>query len=480
MAGYIIGAVLVLLVVFVAILLVRTLLFVPRELPPVQQDTITVDREKIVNDMISMIQCKTVSNRDDALVDWGEYKKFQELLRERFPLVHQHCTLEHVGKTGLLYHWQGKSAQEPSVCMAHYDVVPIDEEGWDKPAFEGILEDGYIWGRGTLDTKGTLCGVMEAAEQLLSEGYVPAHDVYFSFSGEEEIDGDSCKEIVRYLEQHGIWPALVLDEGGAVVENSFPGVSQECAMVGIGEKGSVNMDFVIESQGGHASTPPPHTILGQLSEAVTRIERSPFRRQLTKPVQEMFDTLGRYSTFAYRLIFANLWCFLPLLDIICKKSGGELNAMMRSTVAVTRMEGSKAYNVLPPKASFGINMRLMGEDTIDYATSYLQKVIGNDAIQPQLVNGMNPSIYSDTSCDAWDKVARVIHNTWPEAVVSPYLMMACSDSRHYCRITDRVYRFSAMKLSKEERAMIHGNNERIPVDTLVKTVEFYVRFLREL
>ena len=197
MAGYIIGAVLVLLVVFVAILLVRTLLFVPKELPPVQQDTITVDREKIVNDMISMIQCKTVSNRDDALVDWGEYKKFQELLRERFPLVHQHCTLEHVGKTGLLYHWQGKSAQEPSVCMAHYDVVPIDEEGWDKPAFEGILEDGYIWGRGTLDTKGTLCGVMEAAEQLLSEGYVPAHDVYFSFSGEEEIDGDSCKEIVR-------------------------------------------------------------------------------------------------------------------------------------------------------------------------------------------------------------------------------------------------------------------------------------------
>lgn len=480
MAGYIIGAVLVLLVVFVAILLVRTLLFVPRELPPVQQDTITVDREKIVNDMISMIQCKTVSNRDDALVDWGEYKKFQELLRERFPLVHQHCTLEHVGKTGLLYHWQGKSAQEPSVCMAHYDVVPIDEEGWDKPAFEGILEDGYIWGRGTLDTKGTLCGVMEAAEQLLSEGYVPAHDVYFSFSGEEEIDGDSCKEIVRYLEQHGIRPALVLDEGGAVVENSFPGVSQECAMVGIGEKGSVNMDFVIESQGGHASTPPPHTILGQLSEAVTRIERSPFRRQLTKPVQEMFDTLGRYSTFAYRLIFANLWCFLPLLDIICKKSGGELNAMMRSTVAVTRMEGSKAYNVLPPKAGFGINMRLMGEDTIDYATSYLQKVIGNDAIQPQLVNGMNPSIYSDTSCDAWDKVVRVIHNTWPEAVVSPYLMMACSDSRHYCRITDRVYRFSAMKLSKEERAMIHGNNERIPVDTLVKTVEFYVRFLREL
>lgn len=472
--------ILAVILIFVSVILIRTLRFKPLEVQKADPKPVKLNEEKIVADMVDMIRCKTVSNRDESLVDRSEFAKFEALLEERFPNIYGACTFEKVGKTGLLFCLKGKSDQKPSICMAHYDVVPVEEENWTKPAFDGLIEDGCIWGRGTLDTKGTLCGVMEALEMKLAEGYVPENDLYLSFSGEEEIDGGSCADIVTHLEKKGIKPEFVLDEGGAVVEKVFPGVSKECAVVGVGEKGGLNVKLTMESKGGHSSTPPVKTVLGSLSKAVTAIESHPFGRQLTPPVAGMFDVLGRESTFLYRMIFANLWCFLPLLDMICKKSGGELNAMMRTTVAVTRMEGSKAYNVLPQKGTVGMNIRLMGKDNIESACDYLKKAIGNEDIKLEVVNGMNPSIYSDTKCEAWEKLSGVIRETWTEALVSPYLMMACSDSRHYCRITDKVYRFSAMRLSKEERGMIHGSDERVPIETLLKTVEFYVRLLELL
>ena len=216
---------------------------------------------------------------------------------------------------------------------------------------------------------------MEAAEKLIGEGFTPNHDIYFAFCGDEEVNGESCPEMVKWFEERGIHIAMVVDEGGAVVENVFPGVKGECALIGTAEKGLMNVEFKAKSNGGHASTPPVHTIVGELSQAVVNVEKKPFQRHLTKPVKEMLDTLGRHSGFGYKILFANMWLFEGLFDQVCKMSGGELNAMIRTTCAMTKMEGSKAYNVIPPTATVGMNLRLMNGDTVESAKEYLESVV---------------------------------------------------------------------------------------------------------
>ena len=460
-----------------AVLVARAARFTPKNQYQPSGKKIDLDEEKIVKDMQEMIRCKTVSYNDPSLIDEAEFEKFRNLLPELYPNIHDNCSRQLIGKTGILYRWMGKEEGDPTVLMSHYDVVPVEEDQWEKPAFEGIVENGELWGRGTLDTKGTLCGVMEAAEKLIGEGFVPNHDIYFAFCGDEEVTGTSCPEIVKWFEAQGIQIAMVVDEGGAVVDNVFPGVKGDCALIGTAEKGTMCVELKAKSSGGHASTPPVHTIVGKLSQAVVKVESHPFKRHLTKPVKEMLDTLGRHSGFGYKILFANMWLFEGLFDQVCKKSGGELNAMLRTTCAVTKMEGSKAFNVIPPVASVGMNLRLMNGDTVDTAKAYLEKVIDDPNVEVSVVSGTNPSPDSDTSCKEWQMLCQSVADTWEGAIVSPYLMMAASDSRHYARITDRVYKFSAMKMSKEERGMIHGNNERVPVATLVKAVEFYVRLM---
>lgn len=467
------------ILVFLAVVLIRAMLFRPKKQPQPSNEPVEFDKEGAVSSLAALVRCRTVSNADHALEDEEEFEKLIGLLPSLFPKVSANCELRRLPDRALLFHWKGKTPGHPAVLMAHYDVVPVNEENWTHSPFAAEIKDGVMWGRGTLDTKVTFNGILSAAEALMAQGFTPKNDIYFAFSGGEEVNGDGARHIVAYFKQNGIEPELVVDEGGAVVEHVFPGVKAPCGLVGIAEKGMLNLTYSVSSGGGHASAPAPHTPVGKLSMACAKVEAHPFPMHLTKPAAEMFDTLGRHSSFLYRVIFANMWCFGPVLDKLCKKTGGELNALLRTTVAFTQMSGSKAPNVIPPTASMVSNIRLNPVDTVDGAKEYIRSVIHDPSIQLEVGDHMEPSPVSRTDCAGWDRVSQAVSATWPGCLVAPYLMVQCSDSRHYRDLSDRVYRFSAMDLTAEERRSIHGNDEHIRLETVHRSVEFFIRLMKQ-
>ena len=464
---------------FLALVLMRTLKFTPTAQPACSQEEVRVDQEAVISSLSELIRCKTVSYHDASLEDDAEFRKLIDKLPGLYPHVFQACTLRELPGRALLFRWPGKIHEEPAVLMAHYDVVPVNEENWDKPPFEAILEGDVLWGRGTLDTKVTINGVLFAANQLIAEGFQPEHDIYFAFSGGEEVSGPGATSVVDLFQKEGIIPGIVVDEGGAVVEDVFPGVKGPIGLIGIAEKGMIDTRFRCKSAGGHASAPKPHTPVGILAKACTRVEGHPFPAHIEGPAALMFDTLGRHSSFLYRMIFANMWCFGWIIDLLGKTSGGEMNALLRTTVAFTQMSGSSAPNVIPPEAAMVANMRLNPADSVASALEYLRKTVGNETVEISALDSSEPSRVSRVDCDAWDKVAASVAETWRGSIVSPYLMVQCSDSRHWGVLSDKVYRFSAMDLTAEERATIHGNNERIRVSTACKAVEFYIRLMKK-
>lgn len=470
---------LALFALFLSVILLRAAFFKPKAQPQTSQESVSFDADAATSALQQLIRCKTVSNVDPALEDDSEFEKLIALLPGLYPRVYDVCSIRRLPDRGLLFRWPGKHDAAPSVMMAHYDVVPADEEKWDKPPFDGIIEDGVLWGRGTLDTKGTFNGVLSAANTLIAQGFQPENDIYFAFSGGEEVNGAGADNIVDYFVQHGIQPALVLDEGGAVVENVFPGVKAPCGLIGIAEKGMINVEYKVLSQGGHASAPPVRTPISTLADACKAVLSHPFKMHITKPAAEMFDTLGRHSTFLYKIIFANMWCFSWVIDLLGKTGGGEMNALVRTTTAFTQMEGSSARNVLPTEATLVSNMRLNPADSVDSAVAYLKRTVNDPAVQITVLEANEPSRISETDCAAWDAVASTVLETWPGCIVAPYLMVQCSDSRYYGRISDRVYRFCAMDMTAEERKSIHGNNEKIRLESIKKTVEFYIRLMKK-
>lgn len=428
-----------------------------------------------VEHLRAMVQCRTISA--PALRNEAEFERFRALLPKFYPNLFAAASVERVDTTGILIHLHGKQMGAPGVLLGHYDVVPANADLWEKPPFDGVLENGVLWGRGTLDMKNQLCAMLEAAEALVAEGFVPVNDIYFALSGEEEIMGSSARSIMELFRSKGIRPAFVLDEGGDIMDGFFPETTVPCAMVGIGEKGAVNLRFRVHGSGGHASVPAKNTPLIRLCRAMVRIQRHPFPVKSGGPLEEMVDVMGRYCTFPTRLLLCNRRLFPALYHRWLRKQGGMLEAAARTTFALTQAQGAEASNVIPAEASMTANMRLMYGDTQSSVVARLHRIIKDPAVEIEVIKGTDPV------CDSllgapFEKLKSAIEATWPSAVVSPYLMVASTDARHWREICDHVYRFSAKHVTGEEKSTVHGNNERIPIENTENAVRFYLRLMR--
>ncbi len=475
---YAIYGILAVLVLLLAVILIRTFNFKPKKQMDEEFEQIDFDKQRATECLQTLIKFKTVSDYDKSKEDDAEFEKLVNSLPKLYPNVYEKCKLLTFEGRGLLYKWKGKNNGKPAILMAHYDVVSVEEANWQKPPFEAIIDDGYLWGRGSLDTKATFNGALFAVDHLIKQGFVPENDVYLAFSGGEEVNGVGAINIRDYFAKNNIEPEFVLDEGGAVVNNVFPGVNEPCALVGIAEKGLINLQYTVKSNGGHASAPKPDSPLVVLSKATAKLDKNPFKLRMTEPVKQMFDTLGRKSTFVYRMIFANLWLFKGVLSKLSKKSGGDMNALFRTTIAFTQAQASKGINVLPAVANFYSNSRINPLETTTDVVNTVKKTINDDRIEISVLNATEPSRISRTDTDGYNKIEKAIKGEWDNVLVSPYLMVQCSDCRHYGLISDRVYRFSAMALTNEERATIHGNNEKISLIQIEKSVEFYIRLIK--
>ncbi|MBC2931820.1 M20/M25/M40 family metallo-hydrolase [Nocardioides sp. zg-1228] len=433
--------------------------------------------DRVVAALQALVRIPTVSDRDPARVDADAFDRLLAELATRFPLLHERLSLTRVASHGLLFHWAGASAERPVVLMAHLDVVPVDAGApWQHDPFGGEIHDSpagpAIWGRGTLDDKGCVAAVCEAVEQLLEADHVPAQDVWLSFGCDEEVSGTAAADAVEVLRTRGVTPWLVLDEGGAIAGGAFPGVKAPLGVIGVTEKGTTSLELVAEGRGGHASTPARNGPTARIARAILRLEKSPFPASAPAPTLELARRLAPHVPLPLRPLLGRADRLAPVITRALVAAGPEAAAMTRTTVATTTLSGSPALNVIASTARAGLNIRVMVGDTVAGVVEHVRRVIDDDAIRIDVVETGEPSPVSPMD-EAFELIEDCIGEVFPDAVATPYVMMAATDSRHFTAISDRVYRFAPFRMSKAQRAAIHSYDEHLGVADLVDGVRWY-------
>ncbi len=441
--------------------------------------------DESIQHLSEAVKIQTVSYEDNLTFDTLAYLQFLAFLKSTYPLSDSLLHPQTINNFSLLYRWNGSNPElQPIILMAHYDVVPSKngtEEHWDFDPFGGVIADGHIHGRGTLDDKVNVIGIMEAVEHLLKAGYKPERTIYLAFGHDEEIGGNNgASYIASYLESKKVHASFVIDEGLLVTEQIIPDTHDPVALIGISEKGYLSVELTTTSEGGHSSMPPLETNIGILSNAIAKVERRHLPARFCEPVNEFLDYLGPEMPFVKRMAFANRWLFKNVIVSAYEKSNSGY-AMVHTTHASTIFKSGIKDNVLPSSAMAIINFRILPGKTIQEVLTFLKTEINDDRVQIKVHGiGDEASPVSDINSEGFKKIELSIRQIFPNTIVVPSLVLGGTDSKHYQKVADNIYRFAPIRCNSKDLDRIHGVNERIGIDNFKDCIRFYHQLILNL
>jgi carboxypeptidase PM20D1 len=472
-----------LLVLTTVVVTVRTLLFQRAQRSMAKVEGVPVDDRRVAEHLAAAVRCQTVPLDETGTPDPEAFRHLHQMLEETYPLVHQKLKREVVNGFSLLYTWQGSRPDlDPIMLMAHQDVVSADPatlDQWTYPPFDGCIEDGFIWGRGTLDIKNQLIGIMDAAETLLGQGYRPERTILFGLGHDEETGGThGCKVIGQLFHERGVHLAGIVDEGGGIVTGMAAGVRGPIGLVGVSEKGYLTVEFAVHGQPGHSSTPPPQTAIGILARALARLEAHPMPSHVRR-LRPLYRGIGKAAPIYLQVAFANIWLFGPLLRRWLTANPA-MNASMRTTTALTIVEGGVEDNTIPAEARAIVNFRLLPGDSIADVLWHVKKVIKDERVHITPVEGkFNEALpVSPVKSPAYQSLKTVVRQIFDNPPVAPFVMLGGTDCQHFVPVCDDIYRFTSLVMDKSFAGLEHGIDERIPVAALAKMVKFYAQLMQ--
>ena len=462
----------------------RVLLLDPAPVAEASPALMAVDAAAAAERLAGAIRIPTVTRNERDRVDWSQWPKLHDYLRRQFPHVDAALTHETVAQYSLLYRWQGSDANaQPILLLAHQDVVPIEpgtESAWEHPPFAGAIAEGYVWGRGALDDKGSLVAQFEAVELLLASGFTPKRTIYFAFGHDEEIGGEQgAKQVAALLASRGVKAEFSLDEGGAITQGIVAGVARPVASIMTAEKGYLSLKLTAHDAGGHSSRPPRITAIGRIATAIARLQAEPLPARLGPPVTDMLDRLAPVMSPMLRLAVANRWLFGPLVEKRMTASS-TTNALVRTTTAPTIFRAGVKDNVLPVEAEATVNFRILPGDSIASVTAQVRRIIDDPEVELLPCDFFSePSPVSPVDTPAFAAIERASQKVFPEAVVAPGLVIGATDNRHYGAVRDARYNYVPVMLTEPDLNRLHGANERIGVPDYARLVQFYAQLLRD-